>query len=61
MIWSKPIIGYRNKLAEMIMDTDRCDLIETSKLTSEERETIRKKLYPALKYIDKQLKKTEPK
>ena len=61
MIWSKPILGYRNKLAEMIMDTDRCDLIETSKLTREERETIRKKLEPALKYIDKQLKKTRPK
>ena len=61
MIWSKPILGYRNKLAEMIMDTDRCDLIETSQLTPEEREAIRKKLKPALNYIDKQLKKTKPK
>ena len=61
MIWSKPILGYRNKLAEMIMDTDRCDLIDTSKLTEVERETIRKKLKAALTYIDKQLKKTRPK
>lgn len=61
MIWSRPIIGYRNKLAEMIMDTDRCDLIETSMLTSEEREAIRKKLSVALKYIDSRLKKTRPK
>ena len=61
MIWSKPIIGYRNKLAEMVMDTDRCDLIETSRLTEVERETIRKKLKSALTYIDKQLKKTKPK
>ena len=38
MIWSKPIIGYHNKIAEMRMDVDRCDLIETSRLTSEERE-----------------------
>ena len=61
MIWSKPIIGYRNKLAEMINDTDRCDLIDTSRLTEVERETIRKKLKPALTYIDKQLEKTRPK
>ena len=61
MIWSKPILGYRNKLAEMIMDTDRCDLIDTSKLTEEERETIRKKLKVALNYIDKRLNKTRPK
>lgn len=61
MIWSRPIIGYRNKLAEMIMDTDRCDLIETSRLTSEEREAIRKKLSVVLKYIDSRLKKTRPK
>jgi hypothetical protein len=38
MIWSKPIIDYRNKIAEMRVDVDRCDLIETSRLTSEERE-----------------------
>lgn len=61
MVWSKPILGYRNKLAEMIMDTDRCDLIDTSRLTAIERETIRKKLKSALTYIDKQLKKTRPK
>lgn len=61
MIWSKPIIGYRNKLAEMAMDTDRCDLIETSKLTSDEREYIRKRLGTLIKYIDKKLSKTRPK
>ena len=61
MIWSKPILGYRNKLAEMAMDTARCDLIETSKLTSEEREYIRKHLTTVLNYIDKRLKKTRPK
>ena len=31
MKWSKPIINYRNKLATMIADTDRHDLIEISK------------------------------
>ena len=61
MIWSKPILGYRNKLAEMAMDTARCDLIETSMLTSEEREYIRKHLTTVLNYIDKRLKKTRPK
>lgn len=61
MIWSKPIIGYRNKLAEMAMDTDRCDLIEISKLTEEEREYIRKHLRVVLNYVDKRLKKTRPK
>jgi hypothetical protein len=61
MIWSKPIIGYRNQLAEMAMDTDRCDLIETSKLTSEEREYIKKRLATLTKYIDNRLKKTKPK
>lgn len=61
MIWSKPILGYRNKLAEMTMDTARCDLIETSKLTSEEREYIKKHLTTVLNYIDKRLKKTRPK
>ena len=61
MIWSKPIIDYRNKLAEMCMDVDRCDLIETSRLTEVERETIRKKLKSVLTYIDRLLKKTRPK
>ena len=61
MIWSKPIIGYRNKLAEMAMDTDRCDLIETSKITSDEREYIRKRLHTLIKYIDTKLSKTKPK
>ena len=61
MIWSKPILGYRNKLAEMCMDTDRCDLIETSRLTTEEREYISKHLKVVLNYIDKKLKKTRPK
>ena len=61
MIWSKPILGYRNKLAEMPNDTDRCDLIDTSCLTSEEREYIRKRLSAVVNYIDKKLKKTRPK
>ncbi len=61
MIWSKPIIGYRNKIAEMRMDVDRCDLIETSRLTSEEREWLRKHFETILNYIDKKLKKTRPK
>lgn len=61
MIWNKPIIGYRNKLAEMIMDTDRSDLVDISLLTSDERETIRKKLSVVLRYIDSRLKKTRPK
>ena len=61
MIWSKPILDYRNKLAEMVMDTNRSDLIEISLLTGEERETISKKLNVVLKYIDGKLKKTRPK
>lgn len=61
MIWSKPILDYRNKLAEMVMDTNRSDLIEISLLTREERETISKKLSVVLKYIDGKLKKTRPK
>ena len=61
MIWSKPIIGYRNKIAEMRMDVDRCDLIEDSDLTSEEREWLRKHLGIVLNYIDKKLKSTRPK
>lgn len=61
MIWSKPILDYRNKLAEMAMDTNRSDLIEISLLTREERETIAKKLNVVLKYIDGKLKKTRPK
>lgn len=61
MIWSKPILEYRNKLAEMVMDTNRSDLIEISLLTREERETIAKKLNVVLKYIDGKLKKTRPK
>lgn len=61
MIWSKPIIGYRNKIATMRMDVDRCDLIETSCLTSEEREWLRKHLGDILSYIDKKLNKTRPK
>ena len=61
MIWSKPILGYRNKVAEMMMDVDRCDLIETSRLNSEEREWLRKHFKTILTYIDKKLKKTRPK
>jgi len=60
MIWSKPIIGYRNKIAGM-MDVDRCDLIEISRLTSEEREWLKKHFETILDYIDKKLKKTRPK
>ena len=61
MIWSKPIIGYHNKIAEMRMDVDRCDLIETSRLTSEKREWLRKHFETILNYIDKKLKPTRPK
>ena len=61
MIWSKPIISYRNKVAEMKMDVDRCDLIETSHLTFEEREWLRKHFGTILNYIDKKLKPTRPK
>ena len=61
MIWSRPIIGYRNKIAEMRMDVDRCDLIETSRLNSEEREWLRKHFGTILNYIDKKLKKIRPK
>lgn len=61
MIWSEPIIRYRNKIANMRMDVDRCDLIETSHLTSEEREWLRKHLGNILSYIDKKLKSTKPK
>ena len=61
MIWSKPIIGYRNKVAEMRGDVDRCDLIEASRLTSEEREWLRKHFSTILNYVDKKLKKTRPK
>lgn len=61
MIWSKPIIGYRNKIAGMMMDVDRCDLIETSRLTSEEREWLRKHFSIILNYVDKKLNKTRPK
>jgi len=61
MIWSKPIIGYRNKIAEMGMDVDRCDLIKISCLTSEEREWLRKHFETILNYIDKKLKPTRPK
>ena len=60
MIWSKPIIDYRNKVAKM-MDADRCDLIEISRLTSEEREWLRKHFETILNYIDKKLKPTRPK
>lgn len=60
MIWSKPIIGYRNKVANM-SDVDRCDLIEISRLTSEEREWLRKHFETILGYIDKKLKPTRPK
>ena len=60
MIWSKPIINYRNKVAEM-MDADRYDLIEISRLTSEEREWLRKHFETILDYIDKKLKPTRPK
>jgi hypothetical protein len=61
MIWSRPIISYRNKIAEMRMDIDRCYLIEDSDLTSEEREWLRKHLGDILSYIDKRLNKTRPK
>lgn len=61
MIWSKPIIGYRNKIARMRMDVDRYDLIEDSDLTSEERGWLRKHLGAILSYIDKKLNKTRPK
>lgn len=61
MIWSKPIIGYRNQIASLRIDVDRCDLVEDSCLTDEERETIRKKLGSILSYIDKKLSKTRPK
>jgi hypothetical protein len=60
MIWSKPIIDYRNKIAKM-MDADRCDLIEISRLTPEEREWLRKHFETILNYIDKKLKSTRPK
>ena len=60
MIWSKPIIDYRNKVANM-SDVDRYDLIEISRLTSEEREWLRKHFETILNYIDKKLKKTRPK
>jgi hypothetical protein len=61
MIWSKPIIGYRNKIAEMMMDVDRCDLIGTSKLTFEEREWLKSHFQTILNYIGKKLKPTRPK
>jgi len=44
-----------------MMDADRYDLIEISRLTSEEREWLRKHFETILDYIDKKLKPTRPK
>ena len=61
MKWSKPIINYRNKLSTMVADTDRCDLIEISKLTQEERNYIREHLSNVLSFIDTKLNLLRPK
>lgn len=61
MIWSKPIINYRNKVSMMMGDVDSYSLIEISHLTSEEREWLRKHFSTILNYIDKKLKPTRPK
>lgn len=61
MIWSKPIINYRNKVSMMMDDVDSYSLIEISHLTSEEREWLRKHFSTILNYIDKKLKSTRPK
>lgn len=61
MIWSKPILNYRNKLASLAMEVDSCAMIETSRLTEQERETIKQKVRDTYKYIDEKLSSTRPK
>ena len=55
MIWNKHTVKYRNKLAELAMDVDSCAMIEGGRLTSDERETIQRKLREVLKYMDERL------
>ena len=55
MIWSKHTLKFRNRVAELAMDVDSCAMIEGGRLTSDERETIQRKLREVLRYMDERL------
>lgn len=45
----------RNKLSSLYMECDSCAAIESSKLTTREREDLQKMLEKAIQYIDKRI------
>ncbi len=61
MIREKWIIGVRNKIASLRMECDSLAAIEYSQLTPKEREDLQAYMKKIVDYIDKKLKKSEPK
>lgn len=61
MIRDKWIIGVRNKIVNLRMECDSLAAIEYSQLTPKEREDLQSYMKKIVDYIDKKLKKSEPK
>lgn len=61
MIRDKWIIGVRNKIVNLYWECDSCAAIEGSQLTPKEREDLQSYMKKAVDYIDRKLKKSEPK
>lgn len=61
MIREKWIIGVRNRIASLRMECDSLAAIEYSQLTPKEREDLQSYMKKIVDYIDKKLKKSEPK
>lgn len=57
MIRSKFSVNMRNKLAQMTMECDSAAAINEAKMTSNERETLQKKLRELRDYIDERILK----
>ena len=57
MIRSKFSVNMRNKLAQMAMECDSAAAINEAKMTSNERETLQKKLRELRDYIDARILK----
>ena len=55
MIRHKWIVGMRNKLSDLWMECDSCAAIEGAKMTSSEREELKKMLRKTVDWIDKKI------
>ena len=55
MIRHKWIVGMRNNLSDLWMECDSCAAIEGAKMTSSEREELKKMLKKTVDWIDKKI------